>query len=459
MTFSSSRPPRPVGRRRSNRRRSIALLVAIGVSGISIVGYFALSLAINTLPPDPDPLSLPWAAVIQPTSELQADQVSLQARTVYNQDGTIYYTVSVCGPYPYRANLILYGLQSDASAQYVVNGHEATTHFVPVRAEPFGITYPLDGADVETGFDSVQEVSLNFPHVASCPASLVQQLISGVRQPYEVKVIGTLSNPWAYRTKMFGGIWQGPHASLTLPTVGDIGSLTGGVPAPFTLNRSHEKWTQPTHENVMVSAAIPFDWSMESAIPTPSTANTPVWSSHIGISPTAQFTVPSQLALLQDFIVAFAILVGIGGGFLASVLVEFFRPQPEPRDSQISDTVTSPQQQRPALTSASSARPKGRFALIGRQSLSRGGLRISDEVLVHSSEFELIAIAAAEMAAAALGYEPASLSVTSAHPAKDGSWVVELEGKQETTGYHELLRAIVPEGAPETARIFITHQF
>ena len=129
--------------------------------------------------------------------------------------------------------------------------------------------------------------------------------------------------------------------------VGDISSPDGGVPTPFTINSSPEKWTQPAQENVVVSLGTPSEWSMDSATPAPSIANTPLWSGHGGISPTAQFSVPSQLAMLQDWIVIFAVGLGIGGGFLASMLFEFLRPQPEEHDSQSTDTASPAQEQPP----------------------------------------------------------------------------------------------------------------
>jgi hypothetical protein len=102
---------RSVRQRYKNSRRAIAL-VAITVSSISIIGYIILSLGVNTLPSVPNPELLPFAAVIQPASESQADQVSLQARAAQSHNGEVLYILSACGTHPYHAELILSGLQS-----------------------------------------------------------------------------------------------------------------------------------------------------------------------------------------------------------------------------------------------------------------------------------------------------------------------------------------------------------
>jgi hypothetical protein len=244
-----------------------------------------------------------------------------------------------------RGQADLSSYQSGSNATYAEEGID-TGYTVP-QEKTLGISYPLDLAIEDLGLGEVQEIDVNFPHVSPCPATLQQQLIAGVAQPYELRVFGTLSSPWTQQTKMLWGLWQGPHANLTFPMVGDISSPDGGVPTPFTINSSPEKWTQPAQENVVVSLGIPPDWSMDSAIPAPSTANTPLWSGHGGISPAAQFSVPSQLAMLQDWIVIFAVGLGIGGGFLASMLFEFLRPLAEEHDGQSTDAAGAAQEQPP----------------------------------------------------------------------------------------------------------------
>jgi hypothetical protein len=241
MNPSGIKSKRSVRRRYKNTRRAIAL-GAVTVSSISIIGYITLSLGVNTLPSVPNPELLPFAAVIQSASESQADQVSLQARAAESHNGEILYTLSACGTHPYYAELILNGLQSGSDATYAKEGID-TGYTVP-QEKTFGISYPLDLATEDLGFGEVQEIDVSFPHVSPCPATLQQQLIAGVAQPYELRVFGTLSSPWTQQTKMLWGLLQGPHANLTFPMVGDISSPDGGVPTPFTVNSSPEKWTQ-----------------------------------------------------------------------------------------------------------------------------------------------------------------------------------------------------------------------
>jgi len=51
------------------------------------------------------------------------------------------------------------------------------------------------------------------------------------------------------------------------------------------------------------------------------------WSGTSEISPSAQLTNTASVALLQDWIVVFAVGFGIGGAMLASLLFEWIRPE------------------------------------------------------------------------------------------------------------------------------------
>ena len=54
-----------------------------------------------------------------------------------------------------------------------------------------------------------------------------------------------------------------------------------------------------------------------------------IWQSRTPVSPIAQLTDSLSLALLQDWVVIFAVGFGIAGSMLASLLFEWLRPRPQ----------------------------------------------------------------------------------------------------------------------------------
>ena len=89
-------------------------------------------------------------------------------------------------------------------------------------------------------------------------------------------------------------------------------------------------WARPVQEYAQVSADdVPVSWSVDSAMPAASGPYPLIWQSRTPVSPIAQLTDGPSLALLQDWVVIFAVGLGIAGSMLASLLFEWLRPRPQ----------------------------------------------------------------------------------------------------------------------------------
>src|ERR1022692_1255100 len=98
------------GRRRWGARIRLSLLLVIG--GGSVLAYIAVAMTINGQPlyqPFPG-----WVAVLQPVSQPRGDDVQLHVESFVapistGGDPLVSYEVDVCGPHPYRGELLIGG--------------------------------------------------------------------------------------------------------------------------------------------------------------------------------------------------------------------------------------------------------------------------------------------------------------------------------------------------------------
>jgi len=139
------------------------------------------------------------------------------------------------------------------------------------------------------------------------------------------------SGPW--------GWWHGPHTSQSWPLTGGF-ELLGSGSGIYGFTGLPGRWTVLASESVEITADdIPATWTMESSTPTSSAPDVADWSSTSPIGPTAQFTDPVSVALLQDWIVVSAVGLGIGGGLLATMLLGWIQPTnkltSEARDAEL----------------------------------------------------------------------------------------------------------------------------
>jgi hypothetical protein len=355
---------------RQRRMGSLALTLTVAVSSVSIVGYVSLSLMINALPP---PLNnYDWVGLVQPAAEPQSDHVSLQVDVANEYIGSdssiITYTVSACGPYPYSAELVFSSLKS-AGSEYVtgLGPGESEDDKLPVRIGPPSLTLTAKGGSEWESLGSSQEVSVSLPR-SSCSIALTSQNA-------KIIVTGLVSTSWwLQRSTGFWGLLHGPRYRLALPEVGYIGNYIGGAlgdqgyaPELITLAGLHGRWMSSAQEDVQAIAEISDDWSMDSAVPAPSVAAPPIWSSRGGINPSAQFTDPSLAASLQDWTIIFAVGLGIGGSLLASLLFEWLRPHPKKHEDKPSKMTADQefQSSAPAPEKGRSSGYNGTLAIIG----------------------------------------------------------------------------------------------
>lgn len=319
---------RVVGRAAGRRRlRLLAVLVAVAVTLLSIVGYVALSFSIDGLPLYQ--LSTGWVAVLQPETAPNADTVQLlvQAKTQGAQTRAAY-DVVVCGPRPYSGDLLIGGnarltaIQSSASV--LSPGSPAPS--LQVQDIPdlvFGYIGVID-------LGPVQLVRISLPDVGACPPAAALSSSGALPGGSAEGVAGMTAGPVQHSWAGWWGWWHGPHASQAWPLTGTIpgvpAGVTGHIPALRGLSGS---WGRPLQEYVQVSGAgVPVTWSVDSTVPPAAGPDPLLWQSRDPISPVARLTDSPSLALLQNLLVIFAVVFGITGSMVASLLFEWLRRRP-----------------------------------------------------------------------------------------------------------------------------------
>ena len=100
-------------------------------------------------------------------------------------------------------------------------------------------------------------------------------------------------------------------------------NVVGEYPAVSGLSGS---WSRPLQEYLQVTAdAVPVTWSVDSAVPSASGPYPLTWQGRNPVSPVVRLTDSSPIALLQDWVVIFAVAFGITGSVLASLMFEWLR--------------------------------------------------------------------------------------------------------------------------------------
>jgi hypothetical protein len=85
-------------------------------------------------------------------------------------------------------------------------------------------------------------------------------------------------------------------------------------------------WVRPVRFYAQVTAAgVPVSWSVDSSVPAAFSPYPLTWQSSIPIGPIARLSDSSSLALLQNWIVIYAVVFGIAGALLAGILLEWLR--------------------------------------------------------------------------------------------------------------------------------------
>ena len=184
---------------------------------------------------------------------------------------------------------------------------------------------------------AVQLVHISLPDVIACPATSGGQSPGILPGGSDQGIVGVTSGPVQQSWAGPWGWWHGPRASQAWPLTGAFPGVAPGALGDFiAVSGLSGSWTRPVQEYAQVSADdVPVSWSVDSpmpAMPAMPAASGPyplVWQSRTPVSPIAQLTDSPSLALLQDWVVIFAVGFGIAGSMLASLLFEWLRPRPQ----------------------------------------------------------------------------------------------------------------------------------
>lgn len=328
----------------------------MAVTGVSIIGYAALSVTVNALPP----LRVfpGWLAVLQPVSEASGEQVSLIVHSdAVGRHPLVSYAVVACGSRPYSADLLIGGSAQLTDIRQYPPQFAALMPPLRVQRLPDLVLAYGNGA---ASYGPVQLIRLSLPQFKCLPSAAGQDTagFSGAAEAIE----GYAAAPFQQSWKGLWGWWHGPHATQDWPLTGALPQTTAhGV---FTgVSGLSGQWVRPDAA-IQISILNPsLDQSIDSAIPEPSDPEVASWTGTDGMNPVARLTSTSYLALLQDWIVVFAVGLGIGGGMLASLLFEWLRPRQE-----VPQPGSTPAYPSPAITTgpsvAEARQPKHRGAFI-----------------------------------------------------------------------------------------------
>lgn len=322
MRLGNSLRRRALRQPAERRWRHLAVLLAGAVTVTSIAGYVALSFTVNGLPSYP---SAGWVTVLQPATGPDVDVVQLlvQARTEGNQTRAAY-DVVVCGPRPYTGDLLIGGSArlTTILPNPVVPASQASPR---VQRIPDLVFY--FGGVINLG--PVQLVHINLSDVSTCPATSGAQSATIPPGGSDTGIVGITAGPVQQSWAGPWNLWHGPHASQAWPLTGAFPGVGPGVLGEFlAVSGLRGYWTRPVQAYDQVSADdVPLGWSVDSAIPPASGPYPLVWQSRTPVSPIVKLTDSPSQALLQDWVVIFAVGFGIAGSMLASLLFEWLRPR------------------------------------------------------------------------------------------------------------------------------------
>jgi hypothetical protein len=335
------------------RWRRPAVFVSVAVTVISVTGYVASSFTIDGLPSYQP--SAGWVAVLQPAAAPDADTVQLlvQARTQGGQSQAAY-DVVVCGPRPYAGDLLIGGSAQLTGIRPDPDLPAPLARLVRVQRLP-DLVFNYDGM---INLGSVQLIQISLPDVPACPPAAAQSagiLFDGTAE----EVAGVTARPVQQSWQGWWGWWHGPHASQAWPLTGVFPGVPANVSGEFTaVTGLTGNWTRPVRFYAQVTAVgVPVNWSVDSAVPAPSGPYPLTWQSSSPISPTAMLSDSSSLALLQNWVVIFAMVFGIAGGLLAGILLEWLRspraddrtPDGNPQHDPGTAMAAIPAQRQPAV--------------------------------------------------------------------------------------------------------------
>jgi hypothetical protein len=206
------------------------------------------------------------------------------------------YIIGACGPRPYGAVLDL-----DGNAQLT----GITTVGEPV---PHSYIKVINNSYIEVNNFAAgsQDIGFYLPRVEACGTSPINPgglTISSV----SVEISGFAAAPFEQSWSGPFSWWHGPHASQSWPSVGN--PITNAPIGSFTLNGFSGSWSYPNSLSVNITdLSILSSWSIDFPNPATSVPGALEWSGNNELEPTARLTDSTSVALLQDWIVIFAII-------------------------------------------------------------------------------------------------------------------------------------------------------
>lgn len=285
----------------------------------------ALSFTVNGLPSYQP--SAGWIAVLQPVTAPNVDTVQLlvQARIQGSQTRAAY-DVVVCGPRPYVGDLLIGGSAQLAAIRPDPLLPASVAGLLRVQRLPDLVFY--FGEMIDLG--PVQRIHITMPDVSACPPAAALQSSSALPGGTDEGVVGVTAEPVQQSWSGWWGWWHGPHASQAWPLTGAFPGVPPNVLGQFTavIGLSGE-WIRPLQAyDKVIAVGVPVTWSADSALPCLSVPYPPTWQSRYPVTPVLRLTDSSSLAILQNWIVIFAVAFGISRSMLASLLFEWLRRRP-----------------------------------------------------------------------------------------------------------------------------------
>jgi hypothetical protein len=349
--------------------RARAATAAIVIAGLgSVVFYAAISATINGRP-STQPFQ-GWVALLQPSGSPSGDQVKLVAKALVpgapGQHPAMSYTVVACGSQPFRGVLLMGG---DARLADLHGFPALGTSSTPAQASAEDLS-DLIFFDVQTGsvinLGPVQAVHIAMTNPFPCASAYAPQQVPppeffGQAQVVTGLAAAPVQRPWKL------GWWSGPRTSQvwtlvgTLPGVSfnDLGEFQAIRGLGGTWGRSRQQYFAVNVSGLQARA------SLDEVQPALASSTALYWDSAQPLQPTAVVTDTDSLSTLQQWLIAAAISLGIGGSLLASLVFEWARPprpqdQPTTRAGPSSACVTA----RQAQPSRPAAGPLAAFALL-----------------------------------------------------------------------------------------------
>jgi len=346
-----------------HRLRRTAALVTGVLTIMTIAGYVALSFTVNGLPAYP---LAGWVAVLQPATASNADtvQILVQARTQGGQTRAAYDVVA-CGPRPYSGDLLIGG---SAQLSAALPDSPLPSSPAPQIQRIPDLAFYYNGV-IDLGAAELVRISL--PDVSPCPPAAAVQSAGILPGGSAEGVTGVTSGPVQQSWSGPWGLWHGPHAAQAWPLTGALPGIPANVLGEYpAVSGLSGDWSRPLQEYVQVTADdVPVTWSVDSAVPSASGPYPLTWQDQNPVSPLVRLTDSSSMALLQNWVIIFAVAFGITGSVLASLLFEWLR-RPS-RDGTAAGSSPPPLQsalpgRKPAHSEAVRAQVPGRWlALAG----------------------------------------------------------------------------------------------